>query len=92
MVERVNKFKKQEAKIGCVMVPIGDYQQKTTYYLQEKACNPSIVLPNKTSDYVRFLRENDNRQNLFISDCLIRIGTKIRLLKKTAKSNKKHKY
>ena len=42
-------------KLQFVMEATGVYHQKFAYYLDEKGCNLTIVLPNKISNYMRTL-------------------------------------
>ena len=45
----------KEIKLQFVMEATGVYHQKFAYYLDEKKCNLTIVLPNKISNYMRTL-------------------------------------
>ncbi len=42
-------------EVQVVMEATGVYHQKLAYYLEEKSCGISIVLPNKTSNFMRTL-------------------------------------
>ena len=41
--------------VGFVMEATGVYHESLAYFLEEKGCEVSIVLPNKISNYARTL-------------------------------------
>lgn len=51
----VNKLTNKAVKVHFVMEATGVYHQKFAYYLEERQCEISIVLPNKISSYLRTL-------------------------------------
>lgn len=70
-----------------VMEATGVYHQKFAYYLHEKGCNLSIVLPNKISNYMQTLDvKNYYRQDSFTGYLSVWFRAKIRMLDKTNKS------
>lgn len=55
LIEWVKKLTSSEIRIRYVMEATGVYHESLAYYLDEKGCEVSIVLPNKISNYVRTL-------------------------------------
>jgi len=56
LVRWVNKLTTVETAIRYVMEATGVYHESLAYYLDEKGCEVSIVLPNKISNYIRTLK------------------------------------
>ena len=55
LVAWVKKLTSPETVVRYVMEATGVYHESLAYYLDEKGCEVSIVLPNKISNYVRTL-------------------------------------
>ena len=55
LLKWLNPLINRDVNLQFVMEATGVYHQKFAYYLDEKQCNLSIVLPNKISNYMRTL-------------------------------------
>ncbi|MEL1244051.1 IS110 family transposase [Flavobacterium sp. DGU11] len=55
LVQWVEKLTKEDLPVHYVMEATGVYHQKFAFYLFDKGCQLSIVLPNKISNYIRTL-------------------------------------
>lgn len=74
----VNKLADKTQKVRFVMEATGVYHQKFAYYLEEKECEISIVLPNKISSYIRTL-ENKTITDKSCSEAIAQFGLERKL-------------
>lgn len=74
----VNKLADKDVKVRFVMEATGVYHQKFAYYLEEKECEISIVLPNKISSYIRTL-ENKTITDKSCSEAIAQFGLERKL-------------
>lgn len=74
----VNKLTDKDVKVRFVMEATGVYHQKFAYYLEEKECEISIVLPNKISSYIRTL-ENKTITDKSCSEAIAQFGLERKL-------------
>jgi transposase len=74
----VEKLTDTEIKVRYVMEATGVYHQKFAYYLEEKAEDLSIILPNKISNYLRTL-ETKTITDKTCSEAIARFGLERKL-------------
>jgi transposase len=76
--EWVGKLSNDKVPVRFVMEATGVYHQKFAYYLDEKGCEVSIVLPNKISNYMRTL-DNKTITDKTCSEAITQFGLERKL-------------